>query len=112
MISLRETLSAFWNPELKDERQAARNVWEGLPEELRVSDQVLGRHSAGCAATYGVMEACDFYCTACYLSDEANHTPPLPFEEIKEQVMENWVLPSILVALPIIYGYMRGQGVG
>ena len=86
MGRLRETWDAFWEPEMKDERRAARRVWDGLPHELRVEDQVLGRHSAGCAATYGVMEACDFYCTACYLSDEANHTPPLPFEEIKEQL--------------------------
>ncbi|MEE2902797.1 MAG: radical SAM protein [Myxococcota bacterium] len=86
MGRLRETWDAFWEPEIKDERRAARRVWDGLPHELRVEDQVLGRHSAGCAATYGVMEACDFYCTACYLSDEANHTPPLPFEDIKEQL--------------------------
>ena len=71
---------------MPDERRAAKNIWENLPPDLQVKDQTLGRHSAGCAATYGVMEACDFYCTACYLSDEANHTPPLPFEDIKEQL--------------------------
>ena len=57
-----------------------------VPEEVRSNDQVLGRHSAGCAATYGIMEACDFKCTACYLADTANSTPPLPFEEVKQQL--------------------------
>ena len=62
---MKDLWGAFWDPVIPDERQAARNVWEQLPEDLQVPDQTLGRHSAGCAATYGVMEACDFKCTAC-----------------------------------------------
>jgi 7,8-dihydro-6-hydroxymethylpterin dimethyltransferase len=77
---------AFWDPVVPDEREAARNVWEQLPDTLKVDDQALGRHSAGCAATYGVMEACDFKCTACYLADSANSTPPLPFDEVRGQL--------------------------
>ena len=69
-----------------DERRAARQVWEQLPEQLQVNDQALGRHSAGCAATYGVMEVCDFKCTACYLADTANDTPPLPMDQVKQQL--------------------------
>ncbi len=82
----RETWQAFRRPELEEERRAARAVWGALPDSLRTPDQALGRHSAGCAATYGIMEACDFYCTACYLADEANHTPPLSFEAVKAQL--------------------------
>ena len=82
----RRTWDAFWQPEMPDERMAAAAVWEQLPAKLKTDDQVLGRHSAGCSATYGVMEACDFKCTACYLADDANSTPPLPFEEVKEQL--------------------------
>lgn len=77
---------ALKQPEMPEERRAAAGMWSELPEHLRTEDQVLGRHSAGCAATYGVMEACNFNCTACYLSDDANHTPPLPLDEVKAQL--------------------------
>lgn len=77
---------AFVRPERPEERNAVRRVWDDLPPEVQTEDQLLGRHSAGCAATYGTMEACNFYCTACYLADEANHTPPLPFAEVKAQL--------------------------
>ena len=82
----RNVWSAFWSPEITDERRAAREKWEALDPDLKARNQVLGRHSSGCSATYGVMEACDFKCTACYLSDTANKTPPLPFEEVREQL--------------------------
>jgi len=82
----REIWSAFWSPEISDERRAAGEKWEALSPTLKDRNQVLGRHSAGCSATYGVMEACNFKCTACYLADTANDTPPLPFEEVKAQL--------------------------
>ena len=102
----RRTWGAFVAPRDPEEEAAARRRLDDLPPTLRVDDQLavggdvdalccptlrvddqlLGTHSAGCTATYGVMERCDFYCTACYLADEANHTPPLPFEEIKAQL--------------------------
>ncbi len=78
--------NAFVSPVRADERAAVRAVWQGLPEELRSGNQVLGRASAGCAATYGVMERCNFSCSACYLSGSANGTPPLPFEEVRDQL--------------------------
>lgn len=83
---LREFWRTLRSPERPEKRSALDAVWASLPDELRTSDQVLGRHGTGCAATYGVMEACNFHCTACYLSDEANHTPPLPLSEIKAQL--------------------------
>ena len=86
VVASRTTWNAFWQPEIIGERSAATAVWETLPEHLKSDNQALGRHSAGCSATYGVMEACDFKCTACYLADEANSTPPLPFEEVKQQL--------------------------
>lgn len=67
--------------------EARRKVWEGLPAVTQSEKhQWLGVISTGCGATHNVLERCDFYCTACYLSDEANHTPPLPFEEVKKQL--------------------------
>ncbi len=32
------------------------------------------------------MERCNFSCTSCYLADDANSTPPLPFGEVKKQL--------------------------
>ncbi|MBX2814281.1 MAG: radical SAM protein [Myxococcales bacterium] len=75
-------------PERTEKRTALNAIWASLPESLRTSDQVLGRHGTGCAATYGIMEACNFNCTACYLSDEANQVPPLPLPEIKAQLRQ------------------------
>lgn len=86
---LRRSLDAFLNPVLPEERQAAARARERLPGALRgpeLADQVLGVASGGCAATYGVHEGCNFACTACYLAGEANGTPPLPFEEVREQL--------------------------
>jgi len=79
-------LRALLRPVLADERSAATARWRALPRDVRTPDQVLGRHSAGCAATWGVMERCDFACTACYLSHGANAMPPLPFSQVKEQL--------------------------
>ncbi|MFN3201468.1 MAG: hypothetical protein ACE366_23905 [Bradymonadia bacterium] len=82
----RETVSAFLNPVHADKAGAAQRTWDNLPPDLQVPNQVLGKQSAGCAATYGVLEACDFKCTACYLADVADDTPPLPMHEVKAQL--------------------------
>lgn len=79
-------LRAFLHPILSEERAAAERAWRRMPDAVKLGDQVLGRASGGCAATYGVIERCNFHCSACYLSDEADHTPPLPFEEIRAQL--------------------------
>ena len=75
---------------LDAERAAARkSIWSDLPAVAQAErHQWLGVISTGCAATHSIIERCDFYCTACYLSDEANHTPPLPFDEVKKQLDE------------------------
>jgi len=81
-----------------DERaEAVARRWSTLPPEVRVlPDQFLGRVTAGCTATWGVQERCDFSCTACYLGREANQTPPLPFEEVRRQLeaIARWVGPG------------------
>ncbi len=83
---LKRVWQSFLRPEIPEGQAASSKVWRDLDADLKTPSQVLGRHSAGCAATYGVNEACDFYCTACYLADSANHTPPLPFAEVKGQL--------------------------
>lgn len=80
--------SHFSNPIEHERREANQRVWSSLPENLKVPGQAYGTQQSGCAATYNIMEKCNFSCTACYLSKEANHTPPLPFEEVCQQIDE------------------------
>lgn len=82
----RRMWDAFWTPRIAEEAEIVARRWDDLPAHIQTEDQLLGVHTAGCTATYGVFERCDFYCTACYLAKEANHTPPLPFDEIKAQL--------------------------
>ena len=50
--------------------------------------QAIGSYAVGCGATHGVMERCNFGCRACYLSSQANQQPPLPFEEVRNQLLQ------------------------
>ncbi|MFT5288994.1 MAG: hypothetical protein ACI8QS_002695 [Planctomycetota bacterium] len=86
--SLRKLLRAFLSPQIPEEREATQRAWERLPEEVRLDNQVLGVSSAGCAATHGVHERCNLWCSACYLAKDANQAPPLPFEDIRQQLDE------------------------
>ena len=67
---------ALLRPVLPEERTAAVRARATLPESVRTADQTIGRSSAGCAATYGIMERCDFGCTACYLAEGSNAAEP------------------------------------
>ena len=78
----------FREPHLPEREEAIQRVGEALPEYVKTPIQALGAHASGCTATYNIMEKCNFSCTACYLSKEANHTPPLPYEEVCEQIDE------------------------
>lgn len=66
--------------------EALERMWQSLPENLRQPNQTKGVQNPGCAATHNIMERCNFSCTACYLSKEANDTPPLPMAEVKKQL--------------------------
>ena len=77
---------ALFRPVLEEERAAARRALNKFPEHLRTDDQTIGTSSAGCAATYGVMERCDFACTACYLAHGSNAADAQPFERTMEQL--------------------------
>jgi molybdenum cofactor biosynthesis enzyme MoaA len=88
ITNVKRVANALTNLKLDDERaQARKRVFDALPQSAKDErHQWLGVISTGCAATHNVLERCNFYCTACYLSEEANHTPPLPFEEVKKQL--------------------------
>lgn len=46
--------------------------WAELPERSRTPGQTIGRHAVGCEGTHGVFPRCNFSCTPCYHSREAN----------------------------------------
>jgi hypothetical protein len=57
-------------PGLKAAALARR--WAELPESARTPAQLVGRHAVGCEGTHGVFPKCDFTCTPCYHSADAN----------------------------------------
>lgn len=69
-----------------DRKDAHARAWELVPEKYRVGNQWLGTNASPCMATFNVYEKCDFSCTACYLTNVANQTPPLPFDEVRDQL--------------------------
>ncbi len=46
--------------------------WSELPDAVKTPGQVLGRFALGCEGTHGVFPKCDFACTPCYHSSDAN----------------------------------------
>ncbi len=48
----------------------------------------MGRTHHSCGATQGILERCNFACTSCYLSENANTTSALPWKEGKKQLDE------------------------
>jgi len=51
---------------------ALERVWNELPDHAQVANQTMGRHTTACEGTHGVFPKCDFRCTPCYHSKEAN----------------------------------------
>ena len=60
--------------------------WRSLPAPLQTQQQLAGIAAVACGATHSVMEKCNFNCTSCYLSEEANRAQPLPFKAVVEQL--------------------------
>ncbi len=89
---LRATLAnlrrgAAYRPPHDELKRSCERVSQGLPRAVReLPHQWLGKRNAGCGATHGVLEACDFSCTACYLAPTAQKTPPLTFEQVATQL--------------------------
>jgi hypothetical protein len=81
-------LRAALEPRSPERLELNRRRWSTLPEALKTPQQAAGRAHVACGATHGVLERCNFACTACYLTSEANRTPALPFEEVCRQLDE------------------------
>jgi len=74
------------DPRSRERRELCRRRWESLPDKLRTPQQAAGRAHVACGATHGVLERCNFACSACYLTAIANRTPKLPFIHVREQL--------------------------
>jgi hypothetical protein len=53
-------------------RAAHQRRWAELPEAVRTPAQTLGKLGIGCEGTHGVFPKCNFACTPCYHSADAN----------------------------------------
>ncbi|MCC5951698.1 MAG: radical SAM domain-containing protein [Acidimicrobiia bacterium] len=68
---------------------AFRRRWEELPEHVRTDAQMVGRKSLGCEGTHGVFPKCNFSCTPCYHSEDANRVRvdgPHTVAQVREQM--------------------------
>lgn len=69
--------------------EAFQRRWDGLPEHVRTDAQMIGRRSLGCEGTHGVFPKCDFSCTPCYHSADANKVRvdgPHTVAQVREQM--------------------------
>ena len=81
-----KVLKGLFSPRDPERLESLARRSEDLPPQQMVYNQVLGRFSAGCAATHGVYERCNFGCTACYLGPSANQQSAMPFYLVREQL--------------------------
>ena len=59
-------------PVAEETRAALARRWNELPDHVRTASQTLGRMAVGCEGTHGVFPRCNFTCTPCYHSADAN----------------------------------------
>ncbi|MBU6495426.1 MAG: radical SAM domain-containing protein [Acidobacteria bacterium] len=59
-------------PVSREMARALADRWRELPEHVKTPAQVLGRFGLGCEGTHGVFPRCNFSCTPCYHSSDAN----------------------------------------
>jgi hypothetical protein len=63
--------------------------WRSLPPHARTDAQMVGRRSLGCEGTHGVFPKCNFTCTPCYHSSDANRVRvdgPHTVDHVREQM--------------------------
>jgi hypothetical protein len=66
------SLERATRPVSEETRAALTRRWAELPERARSESQALGRTAVGCEGTHGVFPRCNFTCTPCYHSADAN----------------------------------------
>jgi hypothetical protein len=70
-------------------RAALTRRWAELPDHVKTPAQTLGRAGVGCEGTHGVFPRCNFACSPCYHSKEANRVRvdgPHTLAEIESQM--------------------------
>jgi hypothetical protein len=72
MIEALRRLERLTRPVDPESRAALSARWAELPEHVRGDSQTLGRMAVGCEGTHGVFPRCNFTCTPCYHSRDAN----------------------------------------
>lgn len=65
-------LAELTRPVDPETRAVHARRWAELPQRSRTAAQTIGRHAVGCEGTHGVFPRCNFSCTPCYHSSEAN----------------------------------------
>ncbi|MDA8354951.1 MAG: radical SAM domain-containing protein [Actinomycetota bacterium] len=65
-------LARATRPIAEETREALALRWSELPSHVRTDAQTLGRMAVGCEGTHGVFPRCNFTCTPCYHSADAN----------------------------------------
>lgn len=85
-IVRRQLIQPLAEPRSNEKKAANEKARQNLPKALRLPQQTCGITNNSCGATHSIMERCNFACTSCYLSDIANATDPLPFEEVRQQL--------------------------
>ncbi len=83
---LRRALDLLIDPVTPEKRRLLRARWDSLPGTARTTTQGFGRQGLGCGATIGVQPRCDFSCTGCYLGPDANDIPPIPIDQVLDQL--------------------------
>ncbi len=79
---------AFCHPIDPERAELLRSRWASLPQELKTSNQLSGRHLTHCGFITGA-SYCSFRCTHCYLPSNANRVPIPSLAEVKEQIDAN-----------------------
>ena len=83
------TVERITRPVDPETRTALDRRWQELPAAVRTPAQALGRHGVGCEGTHGVFPRCNFSCTPCYHSHEANQVRvdgPHTLSEVDQQM--------------------------
>ncbi len=81
-----DVFRTFLRPISRERQEMNLQRWKALPAHLQIPSQTLGRSHHSCGATFGILERCNFACTSCYLSREANATAPLKPKEVRRQL--------------------------
>ena len=74
LLSLWQRLERTTRPVHPVTARVLAQRWAALPPEVRMKQQILGRHAVGCEGTHGVFPKCDLTCSPCCHSKDATRS--------------------------------------